>query len=101
MRKLIETAGRLVVNRNALGSRATAPYGRIDDTGRVELSQETMKKMGADSITLPAETSGVPDRKIREKAMKKVSRVFDVQKNNQVKNNFIGAPDAGPRACFI
>ena len=53
----------LVVNRNALGSGATAPYGRIDDTGRVELSQETMKKMGADSVTLPAETSGVPERK--------------------------------------
>ena len=25
--------------------------------------------------------------------MKKVSRVFDVQKNNQVKNNFTGVPD--------
>ena len=32
--------------------------------------------------------------------MKKVSRVFDVQKNNQVKNNFTGVPDADPRACF-
>ena len=30
--------------------------------------------------------------------MKKVSRVIDVQKNNQVKNNFPGVPD--PRACF-
>ena len=32
--------------------------------------------------------------------MKKVSRVFDVQKNNQVKNNFTVVPDADPRACF-
>ena len=31
MRKLIETAGRLVANRNA-------PYGTVDDMGRVQLS---------------------------------------------------------------
>ena len=41
--------------------RLTAPYGRIDGTGRVELSQETMKKTGADSVTLPAKTSGAPE----------------------------------------
>ena len=41
VRKLIETAGRLVAIRNAPGSGVTAPYGRIDDTGRVELSRET------------------------------------------------------------
>ena len=39
VRKLIETAGRLVANRNAPGYGVTAPYGRIDDTGRVKLSQ--------------------------------------------------------------
>ena len=47
MRKLIETAGRLVANRKAPGSgqaRATAPYGTIDDTGRVQLSQNVMTK---------------------------------------------------------
>ena len=33
MRKLIETAGRLVANRNAPGSGVTAPYGTVDDTG--------------------------------------------------------------------
>ena len=38
MRKLIETAGRLVANRNAPGSGVTAPYGTVDDTGRVQLS---------------------------------------------------------------
>ena len=34
VRKLIETAGRLVANRNAPGSGVTAPYGTIDDTGQ-------------------------------------------------------------------
>ena len=38
VRKLIETAGRLVANRNAPGSGVTATYGTIDDTGRVQLS---------------------------------------------------------------
>ena len=35
VRKLLETAGRLVANKNAPGSGVTAPYGTIDDTGRV------------------------------------------------------------------
>ena len=35
--KLLESAGRLAANRNAPGSRVTAPYGRIDDTGRLEI----------------------------------------------------------------
>ena len=39
VRKLIETAGRLVANMNAPGSGVTAPYGTTDDTGRVRLSQ--------------------------------------------------------------
>ena len=33
VRKLIETAGRLVANKNAPGSGVTAPYETIDDTG--------------------------------------------------------------------
>ena len=57
------------------------------------------KKTGIDSVTLPAKTSRAPERKIREMPMKKVSRVFDVQKSNQVKNNFTRVPDADPRAC--
>ena len=100
VRKLIETAGRLVANRNAPGSGVTAPYGRIDGTGRVELARETIKKTGADSVTLPAKTSGAPESKIREMRMKKMSRVFDVHKNNQVNNMFTGVPEADPRACF-
>ena len=43
----MEAAGRLVANRNVPGSRVTAPSGTIDDTGRVELSSEVVKKTGA------------------------------------------------------
>ena len=100
VRKMIETAGRLVANRNAPCSVVTASYGRIDNQGRVELSRETTRKTGIDSVTLPAKSPRAPERKIREIIMKKVARVFDVQKNNQVKNNFTGIPDADPRACF-
>ena len=66
----------------------------------MDLSRETTSKTGIDSVTLPAKTPRAPERKIREMPIKKVSRVFDVQKNNQVKNNFTGVPDADPRACF-
>ena len=31
---------------------------------------------------------------------KKVSRIIDVQKNNQLKYNFTGVPETDPRACF-
>ena len=44
MQKLIEMAGRPVASRGAPGSGVTAPYGTIDDTGRVEFSQETMRE---------------------------------------------------------
>ena len=99
--KLIETAGRLVANRSALGSWVTAAYGTIDDTGRVKLSQETMRRTGADITTRPTKTtSNVPDRERRKMPMKKVSRVLDVQKNNPVKNNFTGVPGTDMRACF-
>ena len=43
-RKLIETAGRLVANKNAPGSGVIAPYGTIDDTGRVRLSQTVIRQ---------------------------------------------------------
>ena len=99
--KLIEMAGRLVANRKAPDSGVNAPYGTMDDTGRVELSQETMRSTGADTTTRQTKTtSNVPDRTIRKMPMKKVSRVFDVQKKNQVKNKFTGVPDTDMRACF-
>ena len=48
MQQLVETAGRLVANRSVPASGLTAPYGTIDDTGRVKLSSEVMKKTAAD-----------------------------------------------------
>ena len=74
VQKLIETAGRIVTSRNAPGSGVTAPYRTIDDTGSVQLSQEMMARTGASNTTLPSKSSKVPDRKIREMPMKKVSR---------------------------
>ena len=99
VRKLIETAGRLVANRNAPGSGVTAPYGTIDDMGRVQLSQDVMIREGVSNATSSTRSSRVPDRKIREKPANKVSRVIDVQKNNQLKYSFTGVPNTDPRAC--
>ena len=100
MRKLIETAGRLVPNRNAPGSGVTARYGAIDDTGRVQFSQDAMTKEGVSDATLQTRSSKIPDRKIRGMPAKKVARVIDAQKNNQLNYNFTGVPDTDPRACF-
>ena len=99
VRKLIETAGRLVANKNAPGSGVTAPYGTIDDTGRVQLSQ-TVIRQGMSNVTPLMGNSRIPERKVRKMPAKKVSRVIDVQKNNQLKYNFTGVPEADPRACF-
>ena len=97
MRKLIETAGRLVAKKNAPGSEVTASYGTINDTGRVLLSQSVMTKQGVRDTTPPMGSSKVPESRIRKM---KVSRVIDVQNNNQLKYNFTGVPEADPRACF-
>ena len=59
MMKLIETVGRLVANRNAPGSGVTAPYGTVDDMGRVQLSQDVMTKRGVSDTTLPMGSSKV------------------------------------------
>ena len=56
VRKLIETCGRVVANRNALESGVTASYGTVDNTGRVQLSQETIS-----DTTLPTKSSKVPE----------------------------------------
>ena len=88
VRKLIETARRLVANKNAPVSGLTAPYGRIDDTGRVRLSQSVMTRQGVSDTTPPMMPA------------KKVSRVIDVQKKNQLKYNFTGVPEADSRTCF-
>ena len=99
VRKLIETAGRLVANKNAPGSGVTAPYGTIDDTGRVRLSQ-TVIRQGIRDVTPLMGSSKAPERRIQKMPAKKVSRIIDVQKNNQLKYNFTGVPETDPRACF-
>ena len=99
VRKLIETAERLVANKNAPGSGVTAPYGTIDDTGRVRLSQ-TVIRQGKSDVTPLMGSSRAPERRIRKMPAKKVSRIIDVQKNNQLKYNFTGVPEMDPRACF-
>ena len=99
VRKLIETAGRLVANKNAPGSGVTAPYGTIDDTGRVRLSQ-TVIRQGISDVTPLMGSSKAPERRIQKMPAKKVSRIIDVQKNNQLRYNFTGVPETDPRACF-
>ena len=98
-RKLIETAGRLVANKNAPGSGVTAPYGTIDDTGRVRLSQTEIRQ-GISDVTPLMGSSKTPERRIQKMPAKKVSRIIDVQKNNQLNYNFTGVPETDPRACF-
>ena len=92
VRKLIETAGRLVANKNVPGSGVTAPYGTIDDTGKVRLSQ-TVIRQGISDVTPLMGSSRIPERKVRKMPAKKVSRIIDVQKNNQLKYNFTGSGD--------
>ena len=79
VKRLIETAGRLVANKNAQSSGMTAPYGTIDDTGRVRLSQ-TVIRQGVSDTTPPIGSSKAPERRIQKMPAKKVSRVVDVQK---------------------
>ena len=67
VRKLIETAGRLVANKNAPGSGVTAPYGTIDDTGRVRLSQTVIRQGVSDTTSLMG-SSKDPERKKTEDA---------------------------------
>ena len=99
VRKLIETAGRLVANKNTPGSGVTAPYGTIDDTGRVRLSQ-TVIRQGISDVTPLMGSSKAPERRIQKMPAKKVSRVIDIQNNNQLRYNFTGVPETDPGASF-
>ena len=45
-------------------------------------------------------SSKAPERRIQKMPAKKVSRVKDIQKNNQLRYNFTGVPETDPRACF-
>ena len=66
MQQLVEAAGRLVAKRSVPGSGVTAPYGTIDNTGRVELSSEEVKKTVAASMTKSVKSS---NRRIRKMPM--------------------------------
>ena len=99
VKRLIETAGGLVASKNAQGSGLTASCGTIDDAGRVRLSRSVMSREGVNDTT-PMGSSEAPERKIWKMPAKKVSRVIDVQKNNQLRYNFTGVPETVPRACF-
>ena len=99
VQRLIETAGRLVANKNTRGSGVTATYGTIDDTGRVRLSQ-TVVRQGISDVTPLMGSSKPPERRVQKMPAKKVSRVMDVQKNSQLRYNFTGVPETDPRACF-
>ena len=79
VQRLIERAGRLVVNKNTRGSGVTAPYGTIDDTGRVRLSQ-TVVRQGISDVTPLMGSSKAPERRVQKMPAKKVSRVMDVQR---------------------
>ena len=96
---LIETAGRLVTSKNTRGSGVTAPYGTIDDAGRVQLSQ-TVIRQGISNVTRLMGSSRTSERRVRKMPAKKVSRIIDVQKKNRLKYNFTGVPETDPRACF-
>ena len=98
-RKLIEAAGRLVANKNAPGSGVTAPYGTIDDTGRVRLSQ-TVIRQGISDVTPLMGSSKAPERRIQKMPAKKLSREIYIQKNNQLRYNFTGVRETDPRFCF-
>ena len=76
VKRLIETAGRLVAHKNAQGSGVTEPYGTIDNACRVRLSRSMMTREGVS--TTPIGISEAPERKTRKMPAKKVSRVIDV-----------------------
>ena len=99
VQRLIETAGRLAANKNTQGSGVTAPFETIDDTGRVRLSQ-TVIRQGTSDVKPLMGSSKAPERRVQKMTAKKVSRIIDVQKNNQLKYNFMGVPETDPRACF-
>ena len=99
MQRLIETAGRLVASKGTRGSGVTAPYGTIDDAGRVQLSQ-TVIRPGMNDVTPIMGDSKTLERRVQKMPAKKVSRVKDVQKNNQLRYNFMRVSETDPRACF-
>ena len=77
----------------------TAPYGTIDDAGRVILSERVNR--AAEKIPNKTfEVSKGSDRQMRKLPMKKLNVVMDVKKNNQIRNAFARVPDSDASACF-
>ena len=74
MRQLVENDGLLVANSSVPGSGVTEPYGTIYHAGG-----EENKRFYDDVFRKNS------NRKTREMAIKKVSRVTDIQTNNQMK----------------
>ena len=56
-----------------------------------------VKKTGFATTMMSGKTS---NRKIRQLPMKNLSRVLEIQKNNQIKNSFTGVPKMDMRTCF-
>ena len=65
MQRLMETAGRLVASKNTRGSGVTAPYGTIDDAGRVQLSQ-TVVRLGMSDVAPLMGSSKAPERRVQK-----------------------------------
>ena len=59
-----------------------------------------MIRQGVSDTTPPIGSSKAPERRIQKMPAKKMSRVIDVQQNNQLRYNFTGVPETDPRACF-
>ena len=59
-----------------------------------------MIRQGISDVTPLMGSSKAPKRRIQKMPAKKVSRIIDVQKNNQLKYNFTGVPETDLRACF-
>ena len=60
----------------------------------------TVIRQGISDVTPLMGSSRAPERRVGKMPAKKVSRIIDVQKNNQLKYNFTGVPETDPRACF-
>ena len=77
----------------------TAPYGAINDAGRVLLSEEVNWKFEKK----PCKTSEVvrgSGRQIRKLSPNKPSRMMDVPKYNQIRNAFARVLDSDAGACL-
>ena len=75
----------------------TEPHGTIDDTGRVQLFSELIKKTGAATMT----KSGKAPHKINQEDDNEESVTYAGDTEiTQIKNSFTGVPDLDMRACF-